>query len=277
MSDETNEQANAPAEGEVQTNDEAQAEQAKGQEAEQDETAKQESDGDDEQGGEDQDRPKRLSGAQRLKRRNEFLLNELAQRDRELEEFRRRSSSTAEAEQEKPPKEEDYPNDWLAYQDARNAYNMRKLFREESQRRELAEQHSKRGELQREKQIAHLERVEEARGTITDFDEVMAEMRGVNVRDDVIDEIMSSDKSALIAYNLAKNPEKLRELNAMSGRELAREVGRLEGSVRMPAAKKQTNTPPPLSKVTGGAAQSFDPKAASMDDYIAKRQSGWEG
>lgn len=277
MSDETNEQANAPAEGEVQTNDEAQAEQAKGQEAEQDETAKPEGDSDDEQGGGDQDRPKRLSGAQRLKRRNEFLLNELAQRDRELEEFRRQTSRNAVEDQEKPPKVEDFGDDPIKFLAAQAAYEARQAIRDEFKRKETAEQHSRRSELQREKQIAHLERVEEARGTITDFDEVMSEMRGVNIRNDVIDEIMSSDKSALIAYHLAKNPEKLRELNAMSGRELAREIGRLEGSVRMPAAKKQTNTPPPLSKVTGGAAQSFDAKAASMDDYIAKRQSGWEG
>lgn len=276
MSDEANEQVNAPAEGEVQVNDEAQAEQAKGDQGEEQKDAPKPEEGDDEQEG-DQDRPKRLSGAQRLKRRNEFLLNEIAQRDRELEELRRHASPKAGEQQEKAPKPEDFDNDPIKFLAAQAAYEARQAIRDEFRQREAIEQRSKRGELLREKQIAHLERVEEVRGTITDFDEVMAEMRGVNVRNDVIEEIMSSDKSALISYHLAKNPEKLRELNAMSGRELAREIGRLEGSVRMPAAKKQTNTPPPLSKVAGGAAQSFDPKAASMDDYIAKRQSGWDG
>lgn len=276
MSDETNEQVNAPAEGEVQVNDDAQAEQAKSDQGEEQKDAPKPEEGDDEQEG-DQDRPKRLSGAQRLKRRNEFLLNEIAQRDRELEELRRQASPKAGEEQEKAPRTEDFPDDPIKFLAAQAAYEARQAIRSEFRKKEETEQQSKRGELLREKQIAHFERVEEVRGTITDFDEVMAEMRGVNVRNDVIEEIMSSDKSALISYHLAKNPEKLRELNAMSGRELAREIGRLEGSVRMPAAKKQTNTPPPLSKVAGGAAQSFDPKAASMDDYIAKRQSGWDG
>jgi hypothetical protein len=59
----------------------------------------------------------------------------------------------------------------------------------------------------------------------------------------VIEEIMSSEKSALLAYHLAKNPDKLNALNQMSGRELAREMGRLEATVRMPEAKKQHPLP----------------------------------
>jgi hypothetical protein len=63
----------------------------------------------------------------------------------------------------------------------------------------------------------------------------------------------------------------------MTGSKLAREIGRLEGMVRMPAANQKTNAPAPVAPLKGGASPAFDPKSASMDDYIAKRQSGWSG
>jgi hypothetical protein len=63
----------------------------------------------------------------------------------------------------------------------------------------------------------------------------------------------------------------------MSGRELAREMGRLEATVKLPTAKKQTTAPPPLEPLKGGASGSFDPEKASMDDYVAKRKAGWKG
>jgi hypothetical protein len=70
----------------------------------------------------------------------------------------------------------------------------------------------------------------------------------------VIDEIKSSENSALLAYHLAKNPDKLNALNSMSARELAREMGRLEATVKMPEAKRATTAPAPLSRPKGGAA-----------------------
>lgn len=225
----------------------------------------------------DDGKSKRPSGAQRAKRREAALLNELSQRDRELEELRRRmpKSDGEKGDEERPPREEDFPDNWFGFQDAKAAYNARQAVREEFRRKEESEKVARQGEIVRERMIAHLERIEDAREVIVDFDEVLAEMKGVNVRQDVIDEIVSSDKSALLAYHLAKNPDKLRDLNQMSGRELAREIGRLEGSVRMPATRQQTKAPPPLAQVKGGASPGFDPfKTDDMDAYVKWRQGG---
>jgi hypothetical protein len=84
----------------------------------------------------------------------------------------------------------------------------------------------------------------------------MKAMDGVQVRTDVIDEIMASEKSDLISYHLAKNPNELDALNAMNSRELARAMGRLEATLKLPEAKKQTSAPPPLSRSKGGASPS---------------------
>jgi hypothetical protein len=102
----------------------------------------------------------------------------------------------------------------------------------------------------------------------------------VPVAPQVADEILNSEKSALLQYHLAKNPDKLKELNQMSGRELAREIGRLEGRVHLPKAKTATEASPPLTDVKGGAAAAFDPhKTDDMDafatwlrDDLAKRR-----
>ena len=54
--------------------------------------------------------------------------------------------------------------------------------------------------------------------TIADFDRVMSSMAG-EVHEDLMEDIQSSEKSDLLAYHLAKNPDKLDELNHMPVRE----------------------------------------------------------
>jgi hypothetical protein len=215
---------------------------------------------------------KKPSGAARAKIREQRLLNENAELQRKLEETSRQTPVQVASDDVKPPKEEDFNGDWFAFQRALTAYEAGKKTTEAIEKvfksREETERSAKQAEVARERATAHAERVEEARGTITDFDEAMAEMKGVNVRNDVLDEIMSSDKSALLAYHLAKNPDKLDALNSMSGRELAREMGRLEATVKMPEAKKQTSAPAPLDRPRGGAAPPS--QEADLAAYLKK-------
>lgn len=204
---------------------------------------------------------KKLSGAQRAKLREQRLLQENSDLQRRLEDATRKTpAATASESEDKPPREEDYNGDWFAWQRALTAHEAGKAAREaikgEFKTREQSENEARQANIVRERQNAHAERVEDAREVIADFDSVMAEMKGVNVRNDVLDEIMSSDKSALLAYHLAKNPNELDALNQMSGRELARAMGRLEATVKLPEAKKQTSAPPPLSRSKGGASPS---------------------
>jgi len=153
-----------------------------------------------------------------------------------------------------------YNGDWFAWQRALTAFDAGKAASEaiakQFKSREDSERSTKQTEIARERDVAHLERVEDAREVIADFDKVMEGMKGVNVRDELINEIKSSDNSAAIAYHLAKNPDKLSAMNEMSGRELAREMGRLEATVKLPEAKKATSAPPPLNRPKGGASPS---------------------
>jgi hypothetical protein len=232
-----------------------------------------EDEGEGDEAGDDQPERKKRSGAARAKRREEYLLSELRERDRRLEALQRQSPKGDGGEaKDEPPKEEDFNGDWAAYLAAQSAYQATKAVKQEFRSQLDSEQDRRQADVRRDRDIAHLERIDEAREVITDFDEVMANTKGVMVRPDVIDEIKSSDKSHLLMYHLAKNPEKLRELNSMSSRELAREIGRLEGSIRMPAGKKQTTAPPPPTALKGGAAPAVDLGAADMEAYVAARK-----
>lgn len=215
---------------------------------------------------------KKLSGAQRAKLREQRLLQENTELQRRLEEATRKTPAADASDAEKAPREEDFNGDWFAFQTAKQAFEARQAIRDELRKdretREASERETKQAEIARERREAHIERVEGAREVIADFDQVMKAMDGVQVRQDVIDEIMSSDKSALISYHLAKNPNELDALNAMNSRELARAMGRLEATLKMPEAKRATDAPAPLTRPKGGAAPGS--QDADLQAYLKK-------
>lgn len=280
MADET-ESAGAPAPAETTTPtapDTGDAsEQPKEQTAEQ-ETVVEADDGDD-TGGDGP--PKKVPGSQRIKRRYQALAAEHERLQREVDDLRRRSPPADQTKREaspddKPPSEADYNGDYLAFERARTAWEtvraVRHELRSEMERQQSADRERRASEVKRELAVAYSERLEEAREKIPDFDATMGKMAGVSVKDDVIEEIMLSDKGPLLAYYLAKNPDRLRELNTLSGKEIAREIGRLEGSVRLPSAKTKTQAPPPPTQIgAGGAAGTSDPSKMSMDEYVKWR------
>lgn len=213
--------------------------------------------------GDEQPR-KRESGTQRLKRRMAALEAELAEA---------RSAPKEREAKDPEPQEKDFP-DWPAYDKAHRAWEINQAVDKVFDKHDQRARDRQEAETKREVLLDHEERVEDFRRQVSDFDEVVGKMRGVNVNESVMFDIMDSDKSALIVYHLAKNPEKVRELNAMSERERAREIGKLEGSLRMPAARKETQAGKPLTAIKGVAAAAPDPSSMSMDEYIAWRQKG---
>lgn len=249
-------------------------------EAKADDDADKEADGDEDEDAGGEEKPKRPSGAQRQKRREERLRAENAELYSRLEMLERASQPQRQdqAAAQSQPQEKDFNGDYLAYERAMNAWTTAQEVEKAFAKREQSFAQQRAIEARREIALAYAEQLDDARERIPDFDATMREMRGINVNDAVIDEIMASDKGPLLAYHLAKNPDKLRMLNGLHGRELAREVGRLEGNVRMPVGNKQTSAKPPPTPVKGGAAAGFDPFRASMEEYAAhrKKQLGYK-
>jgi hypothetical protein len=253
----------APASGETSAQAVQNAEPAQSAEPEKPEapTGAEGHDGDEEQ--------KRPSRSQRLQRKVQLLTQE-------VDELRRtavRPQDAAPGMQYPPPREGDFNGDYLAYERALNAWNVEqaavRAVRQVADAERNARSAAHQAELRRERVIAHIERVEDLKDRVHDFDDTMKTAAGINLRDEVAAEILGSDKSALIQYHLAKNPDKARDLNGLTGRELARAVGRLEGAVRLPAAKRATEATPPVHPLTGAASPGFDPFRSDMDQYAA--------
>ncbi len=228
-------------------------------------------------------KPKNVPGSQRLKRRLELIEADYLSQQQELETLRREKQQATPKTDGKPgvdrePTEADFPNDWFAFQESKTAWTARQAIRDEFNRVRDEQNRSQtervQSERNRERLEAYREYADEVRERIPDFDKVVSTASNVTVKDELASEILSSEKSALLQYHLAKNPDKVRELNNLSGRELAREIGRLEARVHLPTAKKATEASPPPSQVRGAAAASVDPQTGpdDMNAYVAWRK-----
>jgi hypothetical protein len=226
-------------------------------------------------GGEEEEASKRPSRSQRLQRKVQLLTAELDEMRRQSATVRPQDAGLRHQDampHAMPPREADF-GDTQAYERALNAWNVElsaeRAFQRAAERERLSQQAAREAEVNRERVIAHVERVEELKDRVPDFDDTMKAAAAINLRNEVAQEILGSEKSALIQYHLAKNPDRARELNGLTGRELARAVGRLEGAVRLPPSRKATDATPPLAPLRGAAALSFDPAKAEMDEYVA--------
>lgn len=223
---------------------------------------------------------KKPSGAERAKRRLQLAQAELDRLANENEELKRRVAPATRPDGtregrpgiDREPTEADFPDDYFALSEARTAWRVTQALEAKINAERTAKQQALQRELHAERLEAYEENKELVRERVPDFDKVVASAKDVTVKPDVVEEILASEKSALLQYHLAKNPDKVRELNQMSGRELAREIGRLESRIHLPTAKKATEASPPPSTPKGGAAPQVSLQTASMDDYVALRR-----
>jgi hypothetical protein len=117
--------------------------------------------------------------------------------------------------------------------------------------------------------------LETVKDRIPDFDRVMASAGGLEIRGDLRDLILDSAKGPLLAYHLAKNPDRVADLNRMSPAAAAKEIGSLEARIRGPNPKTVTRVKtPPRAPRGGTAARAPNPADMSMEQYIAARKAG---
>lgn len=219
-----------------------------------------------------EEKAKKLSGSQRAKIREQRLLDDIAARDRELETLRAQGTTTkapaAGGVDPDMPKEADFNGDYFAFTEAKTAYTAAKAAREAAEAVFRSREDAVAAQRETERQNAitadHLERVDAAKLVITDYDQVMEGMKGVNVSDSLISLIKASENSAVIAYKLASDPALLSKLDRMTPLQQAKEIGKLEVSERLPERKTVTKADPPLTKSKGSA-----PAAKSQEQQLS--------
>ena len=217
--------------------------------------------------GDDADKPNKLSRNQRLQRKAARLSTMVAEQAARIEELQRSSSKPDESE----PKEAEYNGDWTKFQADYAAWKAAKTVTQKFDEREQRENASRLNERRQEAIDDFQERAEQAKAGIADYDTALEAFanNGGKFADHVREELLESDKGPMLAYQLAKNPQLAAELNAMSPRDAAREIGRLEAKVSLPQPKKQTQAPAPLSTLTGGAAKPTDLTSLAKSDDVS--------
>lgn len=223
--------------------------------------------------GEDDARPKKESGLKRLKREVERLRNELAARG---ERAPSADPQALDAEVRKiigdPPKEDEFPNDYLAYERALTAYEVDKR----QAKREVEARYSTAEASQRERLADliedHNERIQAAKAALPDWDAVMSRPPVAVLRQDLVPYVLDSEQSALLQYHLTANPRDTERLNRLPPIEAARELGRIEARLSLPKPNRATQAPTPVTAPRGTVSPT--PRIRTQSDYEKWRNGG---
>ena len=118
------------------------------------------------------------------------------------------------------------------------------------------------------------ERVQQARSTLSDFDQVVGKA-DVVIADHVKELLLDSEYGPELVYRFAKNSADAQRLSSMSPLAAAREIGRMEAAMSRPAPAPQkavSQAPPPTRPVSTGRSASVDLAKMSMDEFMAHRR-----
>jgi hypothetical protein len=227
-------------------------------------------------GDDDAGERKRLNGSAKWRMKAYEAQAALAAREAELAEVRKSLGANAPIPGLPPePKEADYP-DFFEYQAQRSAWLATKALLQAQSAAKEPEEKLRAVIAQAEAEERLLASAERARKALPDFDAVLSKGPGMPVPESVVREVRSSEKAALIEYNLCRpeNAAVLRDLATKQGVDLVRAVARLEGRWSYPKAKTSTSAPEPLTPLGGGSTTSRDPSKMTYKEFVKYRENG---
>ncbi|AEI70876.1 scaffold protein [EBPR podovirus 1] len=241
------------------------------QQSEQQEAAEKPEEGDegDDQGGEEKlhEKPKR-SARERI--------NELTKRAHEAE---REVQRLREASERKPAESTEKPipdrfGSYDEYVEALADWKADQRVAESFKRRDAERSQAAEARAAEAKAQAWAERQSEFREATPDYDAVVGKS-AVQIAPHVVDTLLDSESGPELAYHLAKRPETVKRINALSPLSAARELGRIEATLSNPAApqfKPASKAPAPITPARSSAPAAVDLASANMDQYIAARR-----
>jgi len=226
---------------------------------------------------------KKSEAAKRRERDKAHRARLAAERDEayaKMQEAERRRTAILEAGKREPaPREEDFP-DPIEFAAAKAIWGAEQRYREREANGagEAVEAAKRRAEEISTAESAVIEQswtaqVAEAKQRYTDF-EAVALAKDLPITQVMGQIIATSDVGADVAYHLGRNRALAAQIAAMNPVEAARAIGRIEASVQGPKPRTETNAPPPISPVRGGASASRDPAKMSYAEFKAYREAG---
>lgn len=232
------------------------------------EDAKAESKGEEDKG----DKPKSKSGAQ--KRIDELTAKRRdAERRAEEAEKRAKEAEEALAKADTKPDEDKFESP-EEYQAALSAWYARRSMRDEESRTAKANAEQAGTERAAARQEAFNARVEAVKGNFDKFEEVAFNPK-LSVTPAMGDLIVESEKGPELLYHLGSNPDEAFRISQLSPLAAAKELGKIEASLSIPARRTVTTASDPITPVSGGGSNvQKDPSKMSNDEYRAYRAKG---
>lgn len=211
---------------------------------------------------------------------------------READYWRQRAEAAAKPP-EAPPKEPtaDQFDNYGDYVKALAKWEAKGVFEEQTKERDTRTAAEKQASARASNWVKNTDAL---KAELPDYHDVVSASE-VPVTDVVKDLLLDSDAGPRIAYHLSKNPDVAEKLNAMTEREAAREIGRLEVKLAAsappasdeaaaeieaqtpvaptPPARKTTSAPAPAKPVTAGRSTTPPLDKMSQADYEKTRKA----
>lgn len=226
-------------------------------------------DNDDNSDDEEAEKPKRKG-----KSRNQRYAERITAQAAEIAELRRKMEETTKAAPvtETPKPQLDDFDSVSEYDAALTEWAVEKALAKNNKETAAERQKEAAANSARERARAYQERMNEAKQFIPDFDDVVGDADDAPVASHVQGLVIESERAPELVYHFAKNPHVLADINQMSERDAAREIGRLEAKLVKPTPRKQSKAPPPQKPVRGAATPVKPLSELSMAEYAARRE-----
>lgn len=176
----------------------------------------------------------------------------------EIAELRAKLAANTPSSPDKPqekPNPENYPT-WQEYETAKDEWTLSKATEKAVETLDKRSQETRSKDEQKAKIDAYENKIEKARESYADYDEVTESYDGpmtVEMQQAMLD----SDVGADIAYYLASNPEEAERIAGMTVLGMARAIGKIEAKIEgkkvEKAAVKTTKSPPPITPIRGSS------------------------
>jgi hypothetical protein len=205
------------------------------------------------------DDPKKVSARERI--------NQLTAQRREAE--RRAEAAIAEAQRlraQLTAKSETDPNDYAAQEEDR----LRRVVKSERFEETVSEARLAQNQAAESRRAVFDAKLDAARDRITDLDQAIGDFFKLPLSDVAADLITESDKSAEIAYFLAKNPGDAERIAALPPHRQGAEIARIEARVSVATPRRTTAAPPPVPIIGASTAPSVPALADMGVEDIAK-------
>lgn len=206
-----------------------------------------------------------------LQKRINKMTKKMRDAQREAEHWRNEALKNQQAQEQAPPAEKPKQQDFNSDAEFIEALTDWKVEQSNKAQRETQQEQTQQQSIN-EKRQAFTKSAKEVAKKYDDFNDVVGN-ENLAISETMEQVILESDIGPEIAYHLGKNLDIALDIAQMPPHMAAREIGKIEARLSMPAQKKTTSAPPPLKPLGSKNSSKPDPRKMSTEDWIKWRNN----